>query len=192
VEASLDGKSIPEQVAWLEDLIENARTNLFIAHQLAERILAARNAGVLSKAEGQRFAPLVVETVKDIQAMLVLHWSGRNSDREVLEQLHLIYYPRKRPDGGLALSLIDHMFLVRDGFPFAEITEGVREGPELSYWKRLVEYIESHPDEPAGWRKRVSKGGGRSGAAKKVAGKRRTSQKPPPTKAAKKRNRKTN
>jgi hypothetical protein len=157
IEASLDEKSVPEQVAWLRGLVDKAKADLFIAHQLAQRIVAAAEVGVLGRGEGESFAATVTEQVKDLQAMLVLNWSGANSEREILEQLHLIYYPLTRPDGGSGYTLDDHMFQLRQGLPLHVVAGNVPEGSRLRYWEMLREYVETHPNEPPGWREALER-----------------------------------
>jgi hypothetical protein len=152
IEESLDQIPIPEQVASLENSIKEAQTKLFMAHWLAEKIIAAIHAGVLNEEEGERFVTTATESIKDLQAMLVSHWSGANSEREILEQLHHIYYPLRRLDGGLADTLEHHMNGFRLEIPFELMIKNKREGMQREYWERLRKYVESHPDEPPGWR----------------------------------------
>jgi hypothetical protein len=152
IEAYLDRKPIREQVVWLQKSIEDAKTDLFLAHQIAQKIIAAHRAGVLSKGEREIFISAVTQDIKDLQAMLVLQWSGANSDREVLEQLHHIYYPKIRPDGGRALTLDAQLYAYRRGMSFDDLSLGAREGGQREYWEMLCKFAESHPDEPEGWR----------------------------------------
>jgi hypothetical protein len=158
-ESWLDKKPIPEQVAWMVDAVENAHRDLLVAHWVAQKIGTAHDAGVLKPEEGERFAETVRVRIKDLQAMLVIQWSGRNSDREILEQLHHIYWPHTRPDGGLGYTLDDDLRMLRTGVPFEVLLQdmGVREGLQRQYWNRLVQYAEKHPDEPVGWRERRKK-----------------------------------
>lgn len=148
IENELDRKSIPEQLDWLAGAVERAIAELLIGSTLAKKVVIAYKADVLKEKEGESLAA-AFERIKDLQAMLVMQWSGHNSDREILEQLHHIYFPQRRPDGGLALSLDDHLLAARRG-ALEVLAKGAQSGPECEYWKRLGEYAKKHLDEPRG------------------------------------------
>ena len=162
IEKCLEALSIPEQVDWFSGTVQEAKALLFGAHRLADKIMAAKDAGVLREEELDRFAKRMQE-IKDLQGMLVLHWSGANSELETLEQLHHIFYPQTRPDLGTALTLLDHMLYYRLGSSIEDKIKHLTSWPQREYWKMLHHYLDSHPDEPAGWREVLAKRGKRTG-----------------------------
>jgi hypothetical protein len=154
-ELELDLLPIPQQVSMLRKMVEEAKINLILAQQLARRIAQAGEADALSREECRRFTTVVLDEIRDIRAILVLQWSASNSEREILEQLHHIFYPQTRPDGGLAYTLDAQMFHIRMGMSIDDLTCGLPEGLQRMYWQRLWDYVEANPDEPAGWRTRL-------------------------------------
>src|SRR3954452_8555461 len=113
IDEGLDRMSIPEQIAGFEEHINAATLNVIQANALAKKICNAID--VLTEDEPEKFLATLLKRMRDLQALLVLQTSGRRQDREILELLYLIYYPRIGPDGGLALSLDDHLFQGRTG-----------------------------------------------------------------------------
>ena len=147
--ASGAGQGISEQVRLFDDFIKGAKGQLLLAHQLAVRIKAAFEADVLKEEQALQFADAVVDNITDLQAMLVHDWSGSRTDREILELLHLIYFPKRDYAG----SLDDHLLDIRRRFPRNEADSGSR--GMKHYWELLRKYAEEHPDEPLGWRDKV-------------------------------------
>jgi hypothetical protein len=141
-ENDLDKMPIPEQVAFMENQVDQAKTAMFIAWAIVKKIVAAANAGVLTREEGESFIKTVTEKIKDLQAMLARQWSGRNSEREILEQLHHIYFPRNLPHGN---TLNEHLLRAKRIF-LDRLTKGEPDGVQ-KYWKLLVEYAEKYPEE---------------------------------------------
>jgi hypothetical protein len=152
--ADLDAMPIHEQTALLKNSLEEAKAKLFLAKMLAERIAAAGD--YLRDNEADEFTAAVLEDVKDLQSLLVLQWIGPRTEREVLEQLHLIYFPGKRLDGSLTSSLLDDMLHIRMGLPIEVLMQKARK-PEQEYWRRLERYLTENPDEPPGWRQKLGK-----------------------------------
>lgn len=179
IEAWLDAKSIPEQVAEFARLVDEAKTELFLANQLALKIAAAVQVGVVNKEEGKVFSRTILQEIKDLQAMLVLQYAGGRTDRETLELLHLIYYPRTRRDGGAAHTLDDNLYHIRGGMAVDVLAKsaGARDGTELKYWEMLRDFLETHPNEPPGWREGLKKRDAFLGRGKKASDKRGTKNK---------------
>ena len=135
----IDSKSIPEQVAMLEEHLEAANVHNMIVYLLVRRLAAAGAVGVLKSAEMSEWAKVVFQRIQDLRASLVLMWSPGYTDREVLEQLHTIYFPRHAPSRGLNYTLDDHLFGIRQNIPFDSWPEVTRSACQITYWKLLRE-----------------------------------------------------
>jgi hypothetical protein len=125
-EQTLDALPIGDQVRLFRNSIDYACAAIQQATVLGRHLRDAANAGVLTPAESREFSEAILTDARALQAGLVLFLSGRNTDRETLEQLRLIFLP-----GGPTLD--DQLAMADAGLP--------PPSPDSAwYWTQLLEY----------------------------------------------------